>query len=60
MNIKKLSEKSRLLLEKDSTYQIDLDYLLLESVWCVKQINGSYRFKLNPKIIDQYSYKYKF
>ena len=56
--IKKLSEKSRLLLEKGPAYQVDLDYLLLESLWYVKRINASYRFKL--KIIDQYSYKYKF
>ena len=26
----------------------------------MKQINASCLFKLNPKIIDQYSYKYKF
>ena len=56
--IKKLSKKSRLLLEKGPAYQVDLDYLLLESLWYVKRINASYRFKL--KIIDQYSYKCKF
>ena len=30
--IKKLSEKSRLLLEKGPAYQIDLNYLLLETL----------------------------
>ena len=58
--IKKLSEKSRLLLEKGPSYQIDLYYLLLESLWYVKRTNHSYPFKLYPQIIDQYSYKYKF
>ena len=58
--IKKLYEKSRLLLEKDPAYQIDLNYLLLESLWYVKQTNHSYQLKLYPKIIDQYRYKYKF
>ena len=58
--IKKFSEKSRLLLEKCPPYQIDLNYLLLESLWYVKQTNHPYQFKRYPKIIDQYSYKYKF
>ena len=58
--IKKFSEKSRLLLEKGPPYQIDLNYLLLESLWYVKQTNHLYRFALYPKIIEQYSYKYKF
>ena len=58
--IKKLSEKNRLLLEKASAYQIDLDYLLLQSLWYVRRTDDSYQFKLNPKIIDQHSYKYKF
>ena len=58
--IKKLSEKSRLLLEKGPAYQIDLNYLLLETLWYVKRTNHPYRFKLYPKIFDQYSYKYKF
>ena len=58
--IKMLSEKSRLLLEKGLSYQTDLYYLLLESLWYVKQRNHCYRFKLCPQIIDQYSYIYKF
>ena len=58
--IKKLSEKSRFLLEKGLTYQIDLDYLLLESLSNLRQINDSYRFKLDTKITDQYRYKHKF
>ena len=55
-NIEELSEKSRLLLEKVAAYQNDIDDLL----WYVKQMDYTYRFKLFPEIIDQYSYKYKF
>ena len=58
--IKELSEKSRLLLEKGAAYQNDVDYLLLKTYWYVKQMDYTYRFKLFPEIIDQYSYKYKF
>ena len=58
--IKTLSVKTKLLLENGLSYQIDLHYLLLESLWYVKRINHSYRFKLYPQIIDQYSYKNKF
>ena len=35
-------------------------YLLLKTHWYVKQIDYTYRFKLFPEIINQYSYKYKF
>ena len=35
-------------------------YLLLKTYWYVKQIDYTYRFKLFPEIINQYSYKYKF
>ena len=52
--------KSRLLLEKAPAYQNDIDYLTLKSEWYVKASNHVYRFMLWPKIIDQYSYKYKF
>ena len=58
--IKKLSEKSRVLLEKGAAHLIDIDYLTLESTWYVKESNYTYRFKLWPDIIEQYSYKYKF
>ena len=58
--IKELSKKSRLLLEKASAYQNDIDYLTLKSEWYVKASNHAYRFMLWPKIIDHYSYKYKF
>ena len=52
--------KSWLLLEKGAAYQNDIDYLLLKTYWYVKQMDYTYRFKLFPEIIDQYSYKYKF
>ena len=58
--IKKLSAKSRLLLEKGAAYLCDIDYLMLTSEWYMKDSNHTYRFKLYPKIIDNYSYKYKF
>ena len=35
-------------------------HLLLKTYWYVKQIDYTYRFKLFPEIISQYSYKYKF
>ena len=58
--IKELCNKSRLLFEKGPAYQNDIDYLTLKSEWYVKASNHVYRFMLWPKIIDQYSYKYKF
>ena len=33
---------------------------MLTSEWYIKDSNHTYRFKLYPKIIDNYSYKYKF
>ena len=58
--IQELSKKSRLLLEKGPAYQNDFDYLTLKSIWYVKRSNHLYRFMLWSKIIEQYSYKYKF
>ena len=58
--IKKLSGKSRLLLEKDAAYLCDIDYLMLILDWYIKDSNHTYRFKLYPDIIDKYSYKYTF
>ena len=58
--IKELFKKSRLLLEKGPAYQNYIDYLTLKSIWYVKKSNHAYRFMLWPKIIEQYSYIYKF
>ena len=58
--IKKLSAKSRLLLEKGTAYLCDIDYLMLTSEWYIKDYNSIYRFKLYPEIIENYSNKYKF
>ena len=58
--IKKLFEKSRLLLEKGTAYLCDIDYLMLISEWYIKNCNYIYTCKLDPKIIDNYNYKYKF
>ena len=56
----RITWKSQLLLKKGAAYQNDIDYLLSKTYWYVKQMDYTYRFKLFPKIIDQYSYKYKF
>ena len=58
--IKKLSAKSRILLEKGAAYLFDINYLMLTLEWYIKNSNHICRFKLDPKIIDNYSYKYKF
>ena len=58
--IEELSDKSRLLPKKGAAYQNDIDYLLLKILWDIKDMNYTYRFKLVPNIISQYSYKYKF
>ena len=58
--IKKLSAKSRLLLEKGAAYLCHIDYLMLKLEWYIKDSNHTYRFKLYPEIIDNYRYKYKF
>ena len=58
--IKILSKKSRLLLENGAAYLCDIDYLMLKSDWYIKESNHTYGLKLYPKIIDDYSYKYKF
>ena len=58
--VKKLSAKSRFLLVKGTAYLCDIDYLMLTSDWYIKGNNHIYRFKLYPKIIDNYSNKYKF
>ena len=58
--IEELSDKSRLLPKKGAAYQNDIDYLLLKTLWYIKDLNYTYRFKLVTTIISQYSYKYKF
>ena len=58
--IKVLSTKSRVLLEKGPAVLCHIDYLLLTSEWYIKTTNHVFQFILNPKIIDNYSYRYKF
>ena len=62
MKTKKLKNylKSRLLLEKGAAYLCDIGFLMLISEWYIKNSNYIYSFELDPKIIDNYSYKYKF
>ena len=45
---------------KKAAYLSDIDYLMLKTEWYVKTSNHSNRFKQDRKIIDNYSYKYKF
>ena len=58
--IKKLSAKSRLLLEKGAAYLCDIDYLVLISDCYIKDSNHICKFKLYPKITGNCSYKYEF
>ena len=50
--VKKLSAKSRLLLEKGAACLCDIYYLMLNSEWYIKNSNHIYRFKLNPKVTN--------
>ena len=58
--VKKLSEKSRLLLEKGPSYLCDIDNVVLKSAWYIKPTDNIYKLILNSEIVDQNSYKYKF
>ena len=58
--VRGLSTKSRLLLEKGPAVLCGIDYLMLKSSCYIKKYNHIYQFILNQKIIDQYSYNYKF
>ena len=54
------TKKLKNYLKKGTAYLCDIDNLRLTLIWYVKDSNHIYRFKLDPKIIDTYSYKYKF
>ena len=43
-----------------TAYLCDIDCLKLISEWYIKYSSYIYGFKLDPNIIDNYSYKYKF
>ena len=58
--VKKLSEKSRLLLEKGPSYLCDIDNVVLKSAWYIKPADNIYKFILNSEIIGRNSFKYKF
>ena len=58
--VKKLSEKSRLLLEKGPSYLCDIDKVVLKSAWYIKPAANIYKFILTSEIVDRHSYKYKF
>ena len=60
--IEELSEKSRLLLEKGAAYQNDIGWLTsyIADYYNFPGFGVTYNFITYPKIIDEYSYKYKF
>ena len=49
---KKLSEKSRLLLEKGPRYLCDIDNVVLKSAWYMQPADNIYKFILNSEIVD--------
>ena len=57
-----LSEKSRLLQEKGAAYQNDIGFLTsyIADYYNFPGFGVTYNFFIYPKIIDEYSYKYKF
>ena len=60
--IEELSQKSRLLLEKGAAYQNDIGWLTsrIADYYNVPGFGVTYNFITYLKIIDEYSYKYKF
>ena len=57
-----LSQKSRLLLEKGAAYQNDIGWMTsaVANYYNFSGFGVTYNLILYPKIIDEYSYKYKF
>ena len=60
--IEELSQKSRLLLEKGTAYQNDIGWMpsAVTNYYNFSGFGVTYNLILYPKIIDEYSYKYKF
>ena len=60
--IEELSQKSRLLLEKGAAYQNDIGWMTsaVANYYNFSGFGVTYNLILYPKIIDEYSYKYKF
>ena len=60
--IEELSKKSRLLLEKGTAYQNDIGWMTsaVANYYNFSGFGVTYNLILYPKIIDEYSYKYKF
>ena len=60
--IEEISEKSRLLLEKGAAYQNDIGWLTsyIADYYNFPGFRVTYNFITYPKIIAEYSYKYKF
>ena len=60
--LKNFLKKSRLLLEKDADYQNDIGWMtsVIANYYNFSGFGVTYNFILYPKIIDEYSYKYKF
>ena len=60
--LKNFLKKSRLLLEKEADYQNDIGWMtsVIANYYNFSGFGVTYNFILYPKIIDEYSYKYKF
>ena len=60
--LKNFLKKSRLLLGKDADYQNDIGWMtsVIANYYNFSGFGVTYNFILYPKIIDEYSYKYKF
>ena len=60
--IGELSQKSRLLLKKGADYQNDIEWMTsyIANYYNFSGFGVACNFILYPKIIDEYSYKYKF
>ena len=60
--IGELSQKSRLLLKKGADYQNDIEWMTsyIANYYNFSGFGVTCNFILYPKIIDEYSYKYKF
>ena len=60
--IGELSQKSRLLLKKGADYQNDIEWITsyIANYYNFSGFGVTCNFILYPKIIDEYSYKYKF
>ena len=58
--IEELSQKNKLLLEKDPAYQNDIAYVMLQSSYLIWPKNKTFHFELRPQLLNQCSWPNKF